>query len=232
MKKDHVSALLSSLAKADEKVVSELKAKEVLRTWGLPVPDCRIADSHDTAVEAGETMGYPLALKVHSPLIIHKSDAGGVQLDIKNIEEMSKAYNEIARNCSSLDADFKVLVQPMAEKGLEVILGVTQDPQFGPVLMFGMGGILVEIFKDVSFRLIPLNKGDAMDMIYSIKALPLLKGYRGKPGADIELLADMLVSISELVAQNSVIREIDMNPVIFYPRGAAVVDARMVVNTV
>jgi acyl-CoA synthetase (NDP forming) len=120
----------------------------------------------------------------------------------------------------------------MAEKGLEVILGVTHDPQFGPVLMFGMGGILVEIFKDVSFRLIPLNKGDAVDMIHSIKALPLLKGYRGKPGVDLELLADMMVSVSELVAQNSVIREIDMNPIILYPKGAAVVDARMAVKIV
>jgi acetate---CoA ligase (ADP-forming) subunit beta len=232
MEKDRVSTLLTSLAQAGETVVSELKAKEVLRTWGLPVPDCRIADSHDTAVEAGEALGYPLALKVHSPRIIHKSDAGGVQLEIKNVGEMSKAYAEIERNCSSLDADFKVLVQPMAEKGLEVILGVTHDPQFGPVLMFGMGGILVEIFKDVSFRLIPLNKGDAVDMIHSIKALPLLKGYRGKPGVDLELLADMMVSVSELVAQNSVIREIDMNPIILYPKGAAVVDARMAVKIV
>lgn len=230
MKKDHVKHLVSSLATADATAVSELQAKEILRDWGLPVPDCRLADSLDAAVVAGEALGFPLAMKVHSPLIIHKSDVGGVQLGLKNVGELKTAYCAIEKNCAPLDADFKVLVQPMAEKGLEVILGVSQDPQFGPALMFGMGGVFVEIFKDVSFRLIPLRRDDAIEMIHSIKALPLLKGYRGQPGADLELLADMMVSVSELVVENPVIREIDMNPVILYPKGAAVVDARMVVK--
>ncbi len=230
MEKERVSSLLSSLKKADDTVVLEYHAKEVLRAWGLPVPECRMAESRDAAVEAGESLGYPLALKVLSPRIIHKSDSGGVQLNIKNALDMGRAFSEIEKNCSSLDPEFKVLVQPMAAEGLEVILGVTHDPQFGPALMFGMGGIFVEIFKDVSFRLIPFGRGDAMDMIHSVKALPLLKGYRGNPGADLDLLADMMVSVSELVSRNPVIREIDMNPVILYPGGAAVVDARLVLE--
>jgi acyl-CoA synthetase (NDP forming) len=230
MEKERVSTLLSSLRKAGDTVVLEYNAKEVLRTWGLPVPECRMAESRDAAVEAGESLGYPLALKVHSPRIIHKSDSGGVQLEIKNAQDMGKAYAEIEKSCSPLDPGFKVLVQPMVARGLEVILGVTHDPQFGPALMFGMGGIFVEIFKDVSFRLIPFGKADAMDMIHSIQALPLLEGYRGNPGGDLDLLADMMVSVSDLVSLNPVIQEIDMNPVILYPDGASVVDARLVLE--
>lgn len=230
MEKEHVSTLLSSLKEAGDTVVLEYKAKEILRAWGLPVPECRMAGSRDAAVEAGEDLGYPLALKVDSPHIIHKSDSGGVQLNIRNARDMAEAYAEIEKNCSSLDSAFKVLVQPMAVKGLEVILGVTHDPQFGPALMFGMGGIFVEIYKDVSFRLIPIRRADAVDMIHSIRALPLLQGYRGDPGGDLDLLADLMVSVSDLVSLNPVIREIDMNPVVLYPDGASVVDARLVLE--
>ena len=227
MEKEQVRNLLSSLIVTGETTVSEFNAKKLLRSWGLPVPPCGLVDSSAEAVESGERLGYPLALKVHSPSIIHKSDAGGVQLNLNSVEDVEKAYVRIETNCSPLDADFKVLVQPMAKEGLEVILGVSHDPQFGPALMFGIGGLFVELFKDVSFRLIPIRNSDALDMIHSIKALPLLEGYRGKPGADIALLADIMVSVSDLVTEQPLIHELDINPLILYPDGAAVVDARM-----
>ncbi len=227
MEREQVRHLLSLLIETGETTVSEFNAKKLLRSWGLPVPPCGLVDSSGEAVELGERLGYPLALKVHSPSIIHKSDVGGVQLNLNSVEDVEKAYVRIETNCSPLDADFKVLVQPMAKEGLEVILGVSHDPQFGPALMFGIGGLFVELFKDVSFRLIPIRNSDALDMIHSIKALPLLEGYRGKPGADIALLADIMVSVSDLVTEQPLIHELDINPLILYPDGATVVDARM-----
>lgn len=227
MEKEQVRDLLASLIETGETTVSEFNAEKLLRFWGLPVPPCALVDSVEEAVEFGERLGYPLALKVHSPSIIHKSDAGGVQLNLNGFEDVEKAYVRIGTNCSPLDTHFKVLVQPMAKEGLEVILGVSHDPQFGPALMFGIGGLFVELFKDVSFRLLPIRKSDALDMIHSIKARPLLEGYRGKPGANITLLADIMVSVSDLVTEHPVIHELDINPLILYPDGATVVDASM-----
>lgn len=230
MKIERIDELVATLLASGQKVVSELKAKELLRDWGLPVPPCLVARDPNEAANFADTVGYPVALKVHSPAIIHKSDVGGVKLDLGDRMAVERAYGEIETVCAPLDPHFKVLVQPMAEPGLEVILGVSDDAQFGPVVMFGVGGILVELFQDVSFRLIPLGAPEALDMISSIRAFPLLEGYRGKPAVDIGFLADMVVSLSELVTRYVVISELDLNPVIVYPRGAAIVDARLVLK--
>ncbi len=222
-----IAEWLDSLVAQRQRVLSEYQAKEILRTWGLPVPPCLVAESAGQAKAHAEKLGYPSVLKVLSPVIVHKSDAGGVKLNLTDGDAVEKAYREIEQTCAPLDPHFKVLVQPMAKPGLEVILGVSEDAQFGKAVMFGVGGIFVELFRDVAFRLIPLDRGQALEMISSIEAFPLLKGFRGRPPADTERLADLVVSLSELVTQHPAISEVDLNPVIAYPRGVAIVDARM-----
>jgi acetate---CoA ligase (ADP-forming) subunit beta len=230
MGKTNVRELASLSLKQHRTVLPELESKEILRSWGLPVPPSVAASSVAEAVGSAGQMGYPLAMKVLSPAIVHKSDVGGVKLGLTCEREVEQAYREIEASCRKLDPGFKVLVQPMVTGGIEVILGVSRDPQFGPALMFGAGGVFTELFRDVAFRLIPLKRKDAVEMISSIRAYPLLKGFRGKPGADIDCLTDMIVSLSELVMQHPEIREIDLNPVLALPQGAAVVDARMVLD--
>jgi acyl-CoA synthetase (NDP forming) len=217
--------------KEEKKLIPEFEAKEVLRTWGLPVPPCLVAQSPNQAVQCADKLGYPVVLKVSSPAIVHKSDVGGVKLNLADGQAVTQAYREIEQTCSPLDPKFKVLVQPMAHPGVEVILGVSEDGQFGKAIMFGLGGVFVELFQDASFRLVPVSRSQAMEMISSIKGFPLLKGYRGRAPADTELLADMVVSLSNLVTQYPAISELDLNPVIVYPKGAAVVDARIVLKT-
>jgi acetate---CoA ligase (ADP-forming) subunit beta len=231
MGKTSVRELVASSLKRSQTVLPELESKEILRSWGLPVPPCVVAASVAEAVRSAGQVGYPLAMKVLSPAIVHKSDVGGVKLGLTSEREVEQAFREIEASCRKLDPGFKVLVQPMVKGGIEVILGVSHDPQFGPALMFGAGGVFVELFRDVSFRLIPLKRKDAMEMISSIRAYPLLKGFRGKPGADVDCLADMILSLSELVLAHPEIREIDLNPVLALPQGAAVVDARMVLDS-
>lgn len=231
MEKAHVHDLVTSFRKQNRTLLTELESKEILRSWGLPVPACVQAASAAETVRSAGQIGYPLAMKVLSTSISHKSDVGGVKLGLASAREVEQAYREIEASCRKLDPDFKVLIQPMVKGGIEVILGVSHDPQFGPALMFGAGGVFTELFRDVSFRLIPLKRKDAMDMISSIRAYPLLKGFRGKPGADIDCLAEMILSLSELIVEHPEVREIDLNPVLALPKGAAVVDARMVLAT-
>lgn len=228
MDKTRVHELVTSLRQQNRTAVSEWESKEILRAWGLPVPACRPAKNVSEAVRLGRELGYPLVMKVLSVSIVHKSDVGGVKLNLTCDEDVERAYGEIRHACVHLDPSFRVLVQPMVEPGIEVILGASCDPQFGPALMFGVGGVLVELFRDVSFRLIPLKRKDAVEMISSIHAYPLLTGFRGKPGADIDSLVDMALAISDLVSAHPQIREIDLNPIVALPRGAAVADARMV----
>lgn len=170
---------VSSLLSQSSGVVSELEAKVILRRWGLPVPPCLMANNPAQAAKHAEELGYPVVLKVHSPAIVHKSEAGGVKLNLPDKGAVERAYEEIERMCRPLDPNFKVVVQPMAKPGLEVILGVSEDKQFGKAVMFGLGGIFVELFRDIVFRLIPLDRAQALEMIRSIESFPLLKGFRG-----------------------------------------------------
>lgn len=227
---ERVKILIQAAVKGGQEVLSELDAKEILREWGLPVPACKVAGSAKEAAATANDMGYPVVLKVHSPAITHKSDVGGVKLDLADALAVEKAYGEIAGSCSKIDPGFKVLVQPMLKPGIEVILGVSRDAQFGPVILFGLGGIYTELFKDVAFRLIPVEAEEARRMVDSIQSVPLLKGFRGKPGGDMDLLTDMIVKVSSLVAAHPEVAEMDLNPVMVYPQGAAVADARMVIR--
>ena len=191
----------------------------------------RTSDELAAAVDAfGE---QPLAMKVVSKDILHKSDAGGVKLNLVGEAALREAFEQIMASCRAYDANADirgVLVTPMAKKGTEVIVGVVRDPIFGPVLMFGLGGIFVEILEDVAFRAIPLSRRDAESMVEQLKARKILAGVRGEPPVDKAALVELLLKVSSIVTAYPQLSELDLNPVIAYPEGYAVVDARIITN--
>jgi len=169
-----------------------------------------------------------------SPDIVHKSDSGGVKLGVANATQVGKAYSEIMSVIKQKYPNAAIqglAIQRMAPPGLEVIVGMSKDVQFGPVLMFGLGGILVEVLKDVSFRIVPLTRRDAAEMIREIKGYPLLEGYRGQEPADISALEELIVKVSQFVDQNPEMKELDLNPIFAYRDRAIAVDARIILET-
>ncbi|MCC7363872.1 MAG: acetate--CoA ligase family protein [Dehalococcoidia bacterium] len=214
-------------------LLSEVEAKDVLREAGVPVTKTTLATSADEAVSQAEAAGYPVVLKVVSPDISHKSDAGGVKLNLKSADDVRSAYTAIIESCQKHVPGAKIVgvaVQHMAPQGTEVIVGMTTDPQFGPVMMFGLGGIMVEVLKDVSFRLVPLEAKDARQMIGEIKGKPILDGVRGQPAADTSALEDALLKVSAFVESHPDVAELDLNPMFAYPDGAIAVDARILIR--
>jgi acyl-CoA synthetase (NDP forming) len=191
-----------------------------------------LAPTARDAVAAADRLGYPVVLKIVSPDIAHKSDAGGVKVGPNSASEVEVAFEEIMDAVKARQPDARiegVAVQKMAPQGTEVIVGMSKDPQFGPVMMFGLGGIFVEVLKDVSFRIVPIERRDAREMIEEIKAFPVLQGVRGQDPADIGALEDLLLKLSEFVEANPQVEELDLNPVFAYKDGALAVDARIVV---
>jgi len=211
----------------------ETEAKEILKEYGIPVPEFRLARGKQEATRLAEEIGYPVAAKIVSPQIIHKSDAGGVKLNLKDEDEVGKAFDEIINSAKAYNKEAQidgVLLSPMEKKGVEVIIGMTRDAQFGPVIMFGLGGIFVEVLKDVSFRVVPLTKGDAYEMVKQIKGYPILEGVRGEEPSDIEAIVDIIMKVSRLASEDEAISELDLNPVFIFRDGASVVDARMILS--
>jgi len=213
--------------------LTEIKAKELLKEAGIPVIETKLARTKKEAISLSRIMGFPVVLKIASPEIIHKSDSGGVKLQLTNVTQVGKAYSEIMssirQNLSRVRIE-GVSVQKMARPGVEVIVGMSQDAQFGPVLMFGLGGILVEVLKDVSFRMVPVTRRDANEMIREIKGYSLLQGYRGQESVDISSLEQIIVKVSGFVEQSPQIKELDLNPIFAYKDGAVVVDARIILE--
>lgn len=213
--------------------LTEIKAKELLKEAGIPVIETKLARTKKEAISLSRIMGFPVVLKIASPEIIHKSDSGGVKLQLTNVTQVGKAYSEIMssirQNLSRVRIE-GVSVQKMARPGVEVIVGMSQDAQFGPVLMFGLGGILVEVLKDVSFRIVPVTRRDANEMIREIKGYSLLQGYRGQESVDISSLEQIIVKVSGFVEQSPQIKELDLNPIFAYKDGAVVVDARIILE--
>ncbi|WP_027365634.1 acetate--CoA ligase family protein [Desulfotruncus alcoholivorax] len=213
--------------------LSEGQSKDILAKFGIPVTAGGIANSEEEAVALAERIGYPVAVKIDSPDILHKTEAGAIALNLKSAEEVKVAYHKVLQNANQYKPGAGingVLVQEMLPEGTEVIIGVTRDPVFGPTVMFGLGGIFVEVLKDVSFRVAPLSPGDAMDMIKEIKGYQLLKGVRGKQPADINALADVIMKVSNLaVALGDNIKELDINPLIVYPERMGVKAADAVI---
>ena len=225
--------ILARARQENRAVLTEIEAKQILMQSGINCTDTRLAATKEAAVELSEEFGYPVVLKVSSVDITHKSDAGGVKVNLKDKAAVEQAYDDIMASCTAKypDAEIEgVSVQGMAKAGTEVIIGMTQDPSFGPVLMFGLGGIFVEVLKDVAFRVIPIEECDAEDMINEIKGKRLLEGYRGQEPADVAYLQQMLLKLSDFVNATPEIEEIDMNPVFCYKDGAVVVDARIILS--
>jgi len=215
------------------KFLLEHEAKTVCKEYGIPVTALKVAKTAEEAAEFSEEIGYPTVLKIVSPDVLHKFDVGGVILNINSREEARNAYNKILENVKKHKPDAKIngiLVQEMAPSSTEVIVGSIKDSQFGPTLMFGFGGIFVEVMKDVSFRIAPITEEDAQEMISEIKAYPILRGYRDQPPADIDTLAKILLSTSKLVMDHQEIKELDLNPVMVYEKGAKTVDARIILE--
>jgi acyl-CoA synthetase (NDP forming) len=209
----------------------EPEAKDLCRIYGLPVGEWRVASTPLEAKEASVRLGFPVAAKIVSPDVIHKSDVGGVLLNLKDEAEVEKAFSKIKSICESGNYHFDgVLIESMAPLGTETIIGAKRDPQFGPVILFGLGGIFVEIFKDVSFRVAPITREDAAEMISELKALPLLKGVRGRKPSDIDALISSLMKVSDMMMKEDKIKELDLNPTLSYERGCRVVDARVILG--
>ncbi len=228
-----VSEILINASKENRKSLLEPEAKAVCREYGIPVTNFKVAKKEEEAIWFAEQIGFPVVLKIISPDIIHKSDAGGVTINLKNKSEVKRAYRKILANVRKHQpkADIKgVLVQEMAPPSTEVIVGAIKDEQFGPSIMFGLGGIFVEVLKDVIFRIAPVTKQEAEIMITEIKAYPVLKGYRNQPPLDTEAIVNIIVNTSKLVTDYQEIKELDLNPVIVYERGAKTVDARIILE--
>lgn len=213
------------------KILTEHETKKLLAKYGISVTKESIAASADEALAIALQIGTPVAMKISSPDIPHKSDVGGVVLNVER-EYVRTTYNKIISRIKKEVPDAKIegiLVQQMAPAGHETIVGLKKDAQFGHALMFGLGGIFVEVYKDVSFRVTPIDKSDALDMISEIKGYPILKGIRGRKPADIEAIAGVLVSVSEMAEKENII-ELDINPLIVSESGAIAVDARAMVE--
>jgi acyl-CoA synthetase (NDP forming) len=211
----------------------ETESRDVLTEYGISLPEGALASNAKEAVEAANKIGYPLAMKVVSPDIIHKSDAGGIKLGVQDEEGIERAFEEIVQNAEKVTTKEKILgtfISPMAAKGQECIIGMIRDRQFGPVIMFGLGGIFVEILKDVSFRVAPLAQEDINEMIKEIKGYKILTGIRGQKPKDIDAIKDILAKLSEIAIDNPEIKEIDLNPVIVHKKGASIVDSRIILG--
>jgi acyl-CoA synthetase (NDP forming) len=227
------SAIIARLRKEGRRILTEFESKRFLKQAGIPVIETRLAGTQQEAVRLSQEIGFPVALKIASPDIVHKSDSGGVKLSLNHVSEVKAAYKEImegARDKNPAALIQGVSVQKMAKPGVEVIVGASKDPQFGPVIMFGLGGIFVEVLKDVSFRIIPLGRKDALEMIEELKGYPLLKGYRGKDPADIQALTEIILKISGVMEADPEIKELELNPVLAYKKGALAVDARIILE--
>jgi acetyltransferase len=216
--------------------MTEVESKAVFEAYGLPVAHTRLAENEEHAVELAESIGYPVVMKIVSPDILHKSDAGGVEVDLNSADEVREAYATIIENAKAYDADADlhgVAVQTMAPWGTEVILGSVNDATFGPSVMFGLGGIFVEILRDVTFRVAPVSPDQALKMLSEINGAPVLAGARGEEPRDRQALAEVLSRYSQMIYDlRDEIQESDANPVIVYEegQGVVIVDARIILK--
>jgi len=227
---DRVKAILDRAQEEDRQHLTEVEALEVAEAYGISVVPHRMARSREEAVEAARELGFPVVLKVVSPDIVHKTDAGGVRVDLGSPEQVQEAWESILAAAEKTRPDARVegvIVERFLKGKQEVIVGMSTDPSFGSILMFGLGGIYVEALKDVAFGIQPVTRIDAEDMIRSIRGFPLLEGVRGEEGADLDALAEAIQRISQLVGDHDRILELDLNPFLALEKGGVAVDARV-----
>lgn len=211
--------------------LSNAEAKALLKSYGIPLPEEGVAKSREEAAGIAEKLGYPVVLKVLSPDIPHKTEAGGVLLGLEDEAAVKQGYAEIMRRARAYKADARiegVLVQKQVSRGREVIIGALRDRQFDGVVMFGLGGVFVEVLRDVSFRIAPIDEKEALGMIQEIRGYPLLEGFRGSPPVDTEAIARVIAAASRMIHEHPELLEMDINPLIAYPRGALAVDVRII----
>jgi len=220
-------------AKKEKRSLLETEAKELLKEYGIPVPDFKLIKSEDEIARLAKEINFPIVMKIVSPDIIHKTDAEGVKVGVKDEEEARMTYQEIISKAIKYNKKASisgVIAYTMVPQGTEIIIGMMKDPHFGPVIMFGLGGIFVEVLKDISFRILPIEEIDAREMITEIKGYEILKGARGNPPRDIRAIEEVLVKVSKLIMENPEINEIDLNPIFVFENGIQIVDARMILS--
>lgn len=230
------NVILKALEEGRNKLL-EHEAYEFLSFYGLPVPKFGLATNADEAAEIASRIGYPVVLKIVSPDIVHKSDVGGVKVGVSSDSDVRKWFDIIMLNVKSRAPSARVagiLIQEMVPQDLEVIVGATRDPIFGPVVMFGLGGIFVEVLKDVSLRITPLTVHDAEEMLDEIKAASILRGYRGAPPRDRKVLVDIILKVGGIMDEVSEVTDIDLNPIMSFPEGfgARIADARILIRRI
>jgi acetyltransferase len=218
---------------ADLPSLGEAETRPLLAAYGIPVVTGGFAKTAEDAGRLADQIGYPVVMKIVSPQILHKSDVGGIRLNLNQTQEVVEVYQDMMEQISLAVPEAileGVLIEKMAPKGQEVIVGMRRDPGFGPMMMFGMGGIFVELFKDVAFKVAPITRLDALDMIHSTKAGTLLAGYRGLPETDINAVVDMILRLSVLAMDYPQIGEIEINPLVVFAKGegALALDGRVI----
>ena len=225
----NIAELLKSKLESNQTVLTEFESKNLLKEIGIPIPDQELGTTKEETISIAKKIGFPVVLKLMAEDIVHKSDTGAVKLNIKNEDETAQAYDDLMKIPSQ--SEKSISIQKMADEPItELIIGMTTDAQFGPALMFGIGGILVELLEDVSFRIAPITEYDAREQIHEIKGFPILDGYRGKPKADIDAIVKTLLKISDFVIKYEEINEMDLNPVFIYEKGLICVDARIILK--
>jgi len=233
MNRGQILTQIEKSKKYGGKFLSEPVCEEILTSYDIPVPPSYLAKEVDEAVEFAKKIGFPVVLKIISPQIIHKSDVGGVIINIEGEAKVREAFTKILENIKSHNSKAKIdgiYVQKMVPPAREAIIGALKDGQFGQVIMFGLGGIFVEILKDVVFRVAPIDEEEAREMIEEIKGLPILQGVRGEEPIDFVSLSKTIANVSRLVMDFPQIGQLDINPVRVYPDGLYAVDARIILE--
>jgi acyl-CoA synthetase (NDP forming) len=228
-----VERILKTAREQGRSALLEPEAEDVCRAYEMTTPEFGLATSSSEAAKVAERISFPVVLKIISPDILHKTEVGGVVLGLNSKTAVEQAYHQIISNVRKNNSGARivaVLVQHMAPRGVEVIIGGLRDRQFGPTVLFGLGGIFVEVLKDATFRVAPLTEHDAREMIRETHSYPILKGVRGQGPSDEEAIMQMLYATSKMMLEIEDISQIDLNPVMVYGSGATIVDARMILT--
>ena len=232
-RKMEIEIIVEKISDSGKKIALPDEALDIVKLAGIDVPDHILVKSPGEAMEASAEIGFPLVMKIASTEAIHKSEAGGVVLGIQGVEEVEENYNNIIANLKRETPSVQIsgiLLQKQIPETTHLIVGGLYDEQFGPVVMFGMGGVLVELFKDVSFRIAPVTKVEALEMVREIKAYPALSGYRGSMVLDIEQIVETVIIISDLITNISTIKEVELNPLLAYEKDVMAVDAKVILR--
>jgi acyl-CoA synthetase (NDP forming) len=227
------SNLISSVLATGRRVMLETESKELASLYAVPVPEFALATSVEDATRVASLVGYPVVLKIVSPDIVHKTEVGGVHTSIRNEGELTSAFEQISKSVAEKVPTARIsgmLVQHMAPDGFEVIVGMTRDSQFGPMIMFGLGGIATEVFEDVAFGIAPLTHEQALDIVRMVRSYRLLSGFRGRPRVDISAIASTITKVAEIGIENEAVEQIDLNPLLVYERGLLAADARVILQ--